>query len=244
MMDASGRDLHALASTVPLEHRASSAVLPIAVTALAAMGASISSQMVGLVSADLSGAFHVSADDGSWIGACSSMAEVAAIPIAATLVQAVSLKRVTCISAAVFGLCALASLYAGDLPVLLALCSVQSFAGGMLQVVMMLAVMTLLKPGPHRAIGLVCFAFASSAPAALAASVAGFMTEHFGWPALYIFDLCYCAGLLPLAFLFLSPSPSRIRVNEIDWLSYVILSIGLAALILVLSEGDRFFLVG
>jgi hypothetical protein len=70
------------------------AVETIAVISIAMVGSSISSQLVDLGIADIGGGFSISADDASWIACTATMAEVAAIPIAATLMRALSLRTV------------------------------------------------------------------------------------------------------------------------------------------------------
>ena len=67
------------------------------------------------------------------------------------------------------------------------------------------------------------------------------MTERWGWQGLYYFDITWGLTFLLLAWRFLRPTPRAMRLSEIDWLGYVILAIGLAAFILFMKQGDRFF---
>src|SRR5713226_3706644 len=161
------------------------AVGMIGVVALAMVGSSISSQLVDLAIADVGGAFSISSDEASWIACIATMAEVAAIPLAAVLVRALSLRVVVIWTAGVYALCAFASLTIGHEGALLVLRALQSFCGGIMSVLLFVAVMATLPPGPKRGIGLTVFAFASTAPAALVASVGAIATEQFGWQGLY-----------------------------------------------------------
>jgi MFS transporter, DHA2 family, multidrug resistance protein len=217
------------------------AVETIGVIALAALGSTISSQLVDLGIADIGGGFSISADEASWIACTATMAEVAGIPIAATLVRAVSLRTVALWTGSAFALCAFASLYAGSESILLMLRTMQSFCTGILSVLLFVAVMATLPRGTARNLGLAVFAFASTAPAALNASVGGFMTERFGWAGLYYFDLAWSLVFVALAWWLIRPTPRAMRIRDIDWPGYILLSIGLAALILFLKQGDRFF---
>jgi len=169
------------------------------------------------------------------------MAEVAAIPIAAILVRVLSLRVVLIWSAGLYALCAFGSLDVATEGGLLVLRAAQSFCGGIISVLLFVAVMATLPAGPRRGIGLTVFAFASSAPVALAASVGAFATERFGWQGLYYFDIAWALAVLGLAACVLHPTPSVMRLSEVDWLSYLLAAIGLAALILVMKLGDRFF---
>jgi DHA2 family multidrug resistance protein len=101
--------------------------------------------------------------------------------------------------------------------------------------------MATLPRGAARNLGLAVFAFASTTPAALNASVGGFMTERFGWAGLYYFDLAWSLAFVGLAWWLIRPTPHAMRIRDIDWPGYTLLSIGLAALILFLKQGDRFF---
>jgi MFS transporter, DHA2 family, multidrug resistance protein len=217
------------------------AIQTIAVVTIAMVGSSISSQLVDLAIADIGGAFSVSADEASWIACIATMAEVAGIPIAAILVRAVSLRTLVLWTAAVYVVCACGSLHAGSEQGLLVLRTIQSFCSGILSVLMFVTVAATLPPGPARDVGLAAFAFASTAPIALNAPVGAFVTQRFGWQGLYYFDIAWALVLLALTWRFIRRTPRSMRLSEIDWLGYVLLSIGLAALIVFMKQGDRFF---
>jgi DHA2 family multidrug resistance protein len=217
------------------------AMTTIGVIAVAMVGSTISSQLVDLDIADVGGGFSVSADDASWIASVATMAEVVSIPIAAILVRALSLRRVAVYSAALYVVCACLSLFAAGEDGLMVLRATQSYCSGTMSVLMFVSVVATLPPGFARNIGLALFAFASTAPTALNASAGAFVTELWGWQGLYYFDITWGLIFLVLAWRFLRPAPSMIRLSEIDWLGYVILAIGLAALILFMKQGDRFF---
>jgi DHA2 family multidrug resistance protein len=217
------------------------AIQTVGVVAVGMLGSSISSQLVDLDIADVGGAFSISADEASWIACIATMAEVAAIPLAALLVRALSLRRVVIWTTSAYALCAFASLAAADESVLLVLRAVQSFCGGIMSVLLFVAVVATLPPGPRRGIGLAVFAFASTAPAALVASVGAFVTERFGWQGLYYFDIAWALAVFGLGIFVLSRTPSAMRLSEIDWPSYLLAAVALAALILFMKQGDRFF---
>ena len=205
------------------------------------VGSTISSQLVDLDIADIGGGFSVSADDASWIACVATMAEVVSIPIAAILVRALSLRRVAVYSASLYVVCACLSLLVSGEDGLIVLRAMQSYCSGTMSVLMFVSVMATLPPGFARNIGLALFAFASTAPTALNASAGAFVTERWGWQGLYYFDITWGLTFLVLAWRFLRPAPRAMRLSEIDWLGYVILAVGLAALILFMKQGDRFF---
>jgi DHA2 family multidrug resistance protein len=217
------------------------AIQAIGVVVIGILGSSVSSQLVDLDIADIGGAFSISSDEASWIACIATMAEVAAIPLAALLMRALSLRVLVLWTAGVYALCAFASLTIAHEGGLLVLRALQSFCGGIMSVLLFVVVMATLPPGPKRGIGLTVFAFASTAPAALVASVGAFVTERFGWQGLYYFDIAWALVVFALAVSVLRPTPSAMRLSEIDWLSYLLAAIGLGALILFLKQGDRLF---
>jgi DHA2 family multidrug resistance protein len=228
---------HAVAAHPPL----SVAITTIGVIAVAMMGSTISSQLVDLNIADIGGGFSVSADDASWIASVATMAEVVSIPVAAILVRALSLRRVAVYSASLYLLCACLSLFVFGEDGLMVLRAMQSYCSGTMSVLMFVSVVATLPPGFARNIGLALFAFASTAPTALNASAGAFVIERWGWHGLYYFDITWSLIFLALSWRFLRPAPRAMRLSEIDWLGYVILAVGLAALILFMKQGDRFF---
>jgi DHA2 family multidrug resistance protein len=217
------------------------AITTIGVIAVAMVGSTISSQLVDLDIADIGGGFSLSADDASWIACVATMAEVVSIPIAAILVRALSLRRVAVYSASLYVACACLCLLVSGEDGLIVLRAMQSYCSGTMSVLMFVAVVATLPPGFARNIGLALFAFASTAPTALNASAGAVVTERWGWQGLYYFDLTWGLTFLVLAWRFLRPVPPAMRLSEIDWLGYVILAVGLAALILFVKQGDRFF---
>jgi MFS transporter, DHA2 family, multidrug resistance protein len=217
------------------------AVEAIGVTTIAMIGASISSQLVDLEIADIGGAFSISADDASWIACVATMAEVAAMPIAATLVRALTLRTLLMGTAGLFAFSAFASLFVRCESELLVLRAIESFNEGTMSVLMFVAVMATLPPGNGRGIGLAIFGLASTAPSALAASTGAFVTEHWGWQGLYFFDIAWSLVVLGLAVGIMRPTIRNMRLFEIDWIGYILLAAGCAALILFMKQGDRFF---
>jgi len=230
-----------VAGPVPAHPPLSVAVETIAVITIAMVGSSLSSQLVDLDIADIAGAFSISADQASWVACAATMAEVASIPIAALLVRASSLRRVVLTAAVIYAACALASLFLPSADLLIPIRIVQSFCSGTLSVLLFVAVMASLPPGAARSVGLSVFAFASTAPIALNATVGAFVTETWGWEGLYYFDLFWALSLVVVGWMFLRPAPRAMGISEIDWLGYVPFALGLAALILFLKQGDRFF---
>jgi DHA2 family multidrug resistance protein len=230
-------DAHAVAAHPPLPV----AITTIGAIAVAQVGSTISSQLVDLDIVDIAGGFSVSADDASWIACAATMAEVVSIPIAAILVRALSLRRVAVYAASLYIACACLSVLVSGEDGLIVLRAMQSYCSGTMSVLMFVSVVATLPPGFARNTGLALFAFCSTAPTALNASAGAFVTERWGWQGLYYFDIAWGLTFLALAWRFLRPAPRAMRLSEIDWPGYVVLAVGLAAFILFVKQGDRFF---
>ena len=119
--------------------------------------------------------------------------------------------------------------------------AMQSFCSGTLSVLMFVSVMATLPPGlravsgspsspshqPHRPRSM-------PPPAPL--------SPNAGAGRVCIFSTSLRRLIfLVLAWRFLRPAPRAMRLSEIDWLGYVVLAVGLAALIMFMKQGDRFF---
>ena len=220
----------------------SAAAKGIAIAMVAAVLSSVLSQANGLAANDIAGLLSVSTDEGSWIATATSMGEIAVIPIAAVLTAALSLRRMALYAGGLYLVAAAASLIATDLLPFIAARALLGAAGGIMPVMMMVAVIATLPPGPQRAVGLALFAFASSIPSALAPSVGGGLIDTFGVRGLALAEVFWSAGFIVLAGSALPRIPLRRDVLVgADWRSYGPLLVTLASIVLVLSQGERRF---
>ena len=207
-------------------------------TGLGAFAASLSAQGQAMAGADLGGGFGLSADEASWIQTAGAMAEVAAVLIAAPLFAAIGGRRLTAGAAFATGLLALlltiAPAATGPL-----LRAAHGFTTGMFAVAMMVWAMRTFPP-QMRGLPLMLFAFASSAPTALAPSLAGWLTAHLGGRGVFFFDVVWALPVAGLAWACLPREPlAWRRLLGVDWLGYILLTCGGMALVAVLTQGER-----
>ncbi|MDT3672716.1 MAG: DHA2 family efflux MFS transporter permease subunit [Aromatoleum sp.] len=117
---------------------------------------------------------------------------------------------------------------------------VQGAAAGLLQPLAMLAVMRLFPPHSQgRASGLLSFGIVL-APA-VAPSLAGALLDGFGWEAIFLMNLPFCAvaGVLGLRLL---PRPAELRASRFDWFGVALLAgVALATIEAVASLGRNGF---
>ncbi|MDB5412954.1 MAG: transporter [Rubritepida sp.] len=207
-------------------------------TGLGTLAGGLSAQAQAMAGADLGGGFGLSADEASWIQTAGSMAEVASVLIAAPLFAAVGGRRLVAGGALVTGMFALllTAAPAATAPLLRA---GHGFAMGMLTVAMMVWAMRAFPP-QRRGLPLMLFAFASSAPTALAPQIAGWLTAHLGGRGVFYFDIIWALPVAGIAWACLPREPlAWPRLLGLDWLGYALLAGGSMALVAVLAQGER-----
>ncbi|MGY2046677.1 MFS transporter [Methylobacterium sp. JK268] len=211
----------------------------LAACGVAALLGGFSMQAHLLAAPDLGGALGLSADEASWVPTAGAMAEGAAVLVAAPLTGAFGVRRVVAGAAIATGCLAVTALAAPTalVPVRFA----QGFACGLLPVVMMTFAMRAFAPGA-RGLPLMLFAFASSAPSAVAALATGLATSHWGGTGVFLVDLLWTPLVALLALTVLPHEPVQAgRLVGIDWPGYALLSCATMLIVLVLQQGERRF---
>jgi len=213
----------------------------LACTGLAALLGGLSGQVHGSAGADLGGALGLSADEASWVTTAGAAAEGAAVLIAAPLFGAFGARRLVLAGSLGGGFAGLLGWL--DVPpeaVLLARL-LGGFAIGLLPVVMMVWALRSFPP-EERALPLMLFALASSFPSALAASVAGTATLHFGGQAGFLLDLVWGGPMALLALILLPREEAKPSLlATLDWAGYVLLAGAAVVLLVGLAQGERRF---
>jgi MFS family permease len=92
---------------------------------------------------------------------------------------------------------------------------------------------------PRRLIPVVMGVIATGfgASAVLAPLMGGLLTDHYSWRSIFWFLLIYVAVTTPLLALVVPESPYRVR-QRLDWLGSVLIGVGLAGVLVYVSEGS------
>ncbi|PPE69227.1 DHA2 family efflux MFS transporter permease subunit [Caldimonas thermodepolymerans] len=105
----------------------------------------------------------------------------------------------------------------------------QGLATGVLQPLAMLVVLRMFPPQVQgRASGVLVLGI-SSTPA-IAPAIGGVLVDRFGWEAIFLLNLPFCAVALAMG-LFLLPLPREIRKGRFDFLGALLLSVATLALV-------------
>lgn len=137
------------------------------------------------------------------------------------LLERIGFRRLFLGANLLLGLSSVAGALGGSFAFVVAMRILQGVAAGLLQPLPMLAVMRLFPPGGQgRAFGLLSFGIVL-APA-VAPALAGMLLDRFGWPAIFLMSLPFCAvaGILGV---YLLPRPEAAARQPFDWIGVGIL---------------------
>ena len=156
-------------------------------------------------------------------------------------IKFLGIGRYLVVSATTFAVTALACATAPDLQVMIALRTIQGFAAGGFGPAAFVAVF-MVTGGPHLPFGVTLLAFVLLFPGSLGPVIAGFVEDSLGWQTLFLIQAGIGAILALAAHAWAphqeSPDLSALKT---DWIALTLLSIALATLTLLLSQGTRRF---
>ena len=153
---------------------------------------------------------------------------VAMLP-ASWLLDRIGFRRVFLGALAVLAVTSIAGSLSPNFPFVVAARIVQGAAAGLLQPMGVLVVMRLFPiPSQGKASGVLSFSIVL-APA-VAPALGGALLDLFGWQAIFLINLPFCA-LAGLSALYLLPLPREISRKRFDWIGVGLLTLATQALI-------------
>lgn len=198
----------------------------------------VSGQFAGFNVADIQGRVGASADEGSWLTTVYTIGLFCGIVCSFPVIAAFGLRRYMAAGALVFALTALGCAAAPPLPAMIALRGLQGFAaGGFGPIAFVATFMT--TGGPRLPFGLSLLALLLLLPATWGAVLSGFLEDRLGWQALFLVQALVGAALAAASILFMPRGPIAWQALRRDWMSMFLLSLALAATLLVLGQGTR-----
>jgi len=210
-------------------------------TALAgAFFASLANQFTSAHLADIQGGLGVSADEASWITTIYTMTSFIGIVLSPVLVRAFGLRRYFAGAALVFAVTAWAAFASTTLPAMLVARAIQGVAGGSFGPIAFVAIFALWK-GPRVTGGLALLAAVLLIPANAGPILAAPIEAAFGWRALFLVQSFLAVALLCAGLAWMPVAPVNRDALKTHWPAVVLLALGLASLVLVLSQGTRRF---
>lgn len=200
----------------------------------------LSAQFVSANIADIQNGLLSSADEGSWILTAYSMGSCAGIVTSGLLIGALSIGRYLVASSILFAAAALGGALTNDLGAMIAFRSLQGFAAGGFGPAAFVAVF-MVAGGPRLAYTVIILAFALLFSGTAGAAIAGYVSDSFGWRALFAVQAAIGAALALAARLWVPHKAPNWSALKGDWTSIILLSLALASLMLVLNQGARRF---
>lgn len=189
--------------------------------------------------AQIEGSIGASIDEGGWISTAYLVAEIIVIPLTGWLTLVFGLQRYLAASTVLFIAFSIACAWSTSLPELILFRAGQGFTGGAL-IPTGLTIIRLYLPPDMQMIGGAIFGVGVTFAPALGPTIGGWLTENLSWH--YIFYLNIVPGLAAIALHLYALRPDRVRLGELiggDWWGILTMTAGLAALTVVLEEGQR-----
>lgn len=199
----------------------------------------LNSRLTEIGLADIRGALGLSLDEASWITTAYVAAEVAAIPAAVWLRAILSPARGVILGAGLFSVFSLATPFSPNLPLLLTLQALRGLSAGVL-IPMAYAVIMRHLPQNQRLYGLSLYALVSAVTPSVSVAVEAWILTSLSWE--FLFWLSAVPGLAAMlaAHYGLARDPVKyMRFRKVDGFGLFALSLGLAALVTALDQGNR-----
>jgi DHA2 family multidrug resistance protein len=186
----------------------------------------------------IQGEIGATLSEGTWIMTGYLAAEIVVIPISAWLIRLFGLRNLVVSGAVLFVtfsvLCALST----SLIQMIVFRVAQGLTGAVLIPSAHTIILSLL-PRHEQMKGMSLFGAGSMVTPALGPVLGGWITDHMGWPFLFLLNIPLGIVLIGLLFASLDRDPPRTDPGATDWVGLVCLTIALACLTIVLEEGQR-----
>jgi DHA2 family multidrug resistance protein len=206
---------------------------------LGAFMAVLNIQVVNASLADIQGALGASLDEGSWISTSYLIAEIIVIPLTGWLSDVFGIKRYILGNVVFFVGFMIAGGFAWNLEIMIAFRALAGFFGGALIPVAFTIILTRLPPAKQM-IGFALFGLTATQAPSVGPALGGWLSDNYGWQ--YIFYIQIIPGALMFLLLMRGLDDEHVRLGLLrqgDWLGIIIMAVGLAALELMLEEGNR-----
>ena len=203
---------------------------------------SLSAQFPSTNIADLQGGLSSTPDEASWVLTVYAMASLVGVVTSGVFIRTLSIGRYMVVSAVVFAATALACATGPALAVMIGLRAIQGFAAGGFGPAAFVAVFMVAGPGgPRLPFVITLLAFVLLFPGTLGPVISGFVEDGFGWQALFLIQAGIGAALAFAARACVPHKEADWSALKTDWAAVILLSVAVATLILVFSQGTRRF---
>ncbi|HEY9048335.1 MAG TPA: DHA2 family efflux MFS transporter permease subunit [Ohtaekwangia sp.] len=185
----------------------------------------------------MSGNLGATLEDTSWVVTAYGIANVIIIPMTSFLVNNLGRRNYYIGSILMFTLCSFMCGNSGNIWELVAFRFLQGIGGGALLSVSAMVVYESF-PKEKQNVASALFGIGVFIGPTIGPTLGGYITEHFSWP--WIFYINIPIGILTAisCYSLLQESPTRQKVESIDWWGIIFLIIGVGSLQTVLERGE------
>ena len=188
---------------------------------------------------DILGSLGATLEEGSWVSTSYLVAEIIVIPLTGWLSDVFSARRYLLANAALFLVFSMACAWSWNLESMIVFRALQGFTGGVLIPMAFNLVLKLLPPA-KRGLGFALFGMTATFAPAIGPTVGGWLTDNYGWPAIFYLNLLPGALLIAAVAWGLKPGKQQLALlRRGDWWGIGTMAIGLGSLIVFLEEGNR-----
>lgn len=188
---------------------------------------------------DILGSLGATLEEGSWVSTSYLVAEIIVIPLTGWLSDVFSGRRYLLANAALFLVFSIACAWAWSLESMIVFRALQGFTGGVL-IPMAFNLVLKLLPAAKRGLGFALFGMTATFAPAIGPTIGGWLTDNYGWPAIFYLNLVPGVLLMSAVAWGLAPGKPRLALlRRGDWSGIGAMAIGLGSLIVFLEEGNR-----
>ena len=187
----------------------------------------------------IQGEIGATISEGTWIMTGYLAAEIVVIPMSAWLTRMLGLRRLLIAAVTLFVGFSLLCALSANLTEMIAFRIGQGLTGAVLIPSAQTIILTVL-PRSKQLAGFALFTTGAMITPSLGPVIGGWITDHFGWPYLFILNVPIGAALIVMLMATLDGAPARMEeLRNADWVGLFLMTVSLACLTVVLEEGQR-----
>lgn len=196
-----------------------------------------SATIVNVAMPDIMGEFGMGQDQAQWLSTAFLASMTAAMLAATWAVKSFGSRKAYNIALIAFALGSLLGAFSTNDIVLIVARIIQGAAAGLAQPLGMVAMFQVFPPN-RRGSAMGLYGMGVILAPALGPTVGGMLIDNYSWHYVFFLGLPFCAVGLLLSTMFLATVKEPER-PAFDWLGFILLSVGIAAFLAGLSNGQR-----